>query len=36
MGQMVIATFALPDAPLDAAAHFHAELVPMARDLLSG
>ena len=36
MWQVVIATFALPEAPLDAAAHFHAEHVPMARELLSG
>jgi hypothetical protein len=36
MAQMVIATLALPDAPVEAAAHFYAEHVPMARDLLSG
>jgi len=36
MAQVVIATLSLPDAPLDAAAHFHAEHVPMARELLSG
>ena len=36
MAQTVIATSALPEAPLDAAAYFHAEHVPMARGLLSG
>ena len=36
MAQTVITMFDLPDAPLDAAAHFYAENVPMARELLSG
>ena len=36
MTQMVLAMFDLPDGPLDAAAHFLAEQVPMARELLDG
>jgi len=36
MGQLVVQTFALPDSPLDAAAHFLAELVPLAREALQG
>jgi len=34
MAQTVIHLVELPDSPLDAAAHFHSEHVPLARELL--
>jgi hypothetical protein len=34
MGQFFLAVYDLPEAPLDAAAHFYAEQVPVARKIL--
>ncbi|OYW44176.1 MAG: hypothetical protein B7Z08_10665 [Sphingomonadales bacterium 32-68-7] len=35
MGQAVLAVGGLPESPLDAAATFHAEVLPQARELLN-
>jgi hypothetical protein len=34
MGQLIVISCFLPDAPLDAAAHFHSEHVPVVRRML--